>query len=488
MPKERPDPTRPSDFAGKGYGMQSDDLKRILERQREAFRLAPNPSHIERKSHLETLCLALKTNTEGMAQAICEDFGHRSPDETRLAEIFSSLEATRHAIHHLKRWMRPEKRPVSGWFLFGKALVIKQPLGVVGIIVPWNYPLHLAVVPLTSALAAGNRVMIKMSETAPNFGSFFAALIRRHFPENQIAVINGGPETGKAFSALPFDHLLFTGSTTVGRVVMKAASENLTPVTLELGGKSPAIIGPDYPIKKAASRIMIGKSFNAGQTCFAPDYVLVPENKIQEFVEATRLATAQYYPTIEENPDYTAIINQHHYLRLQSYLQDAQDQGATLIDLNPEGKPLNPTSRKMAPTLILGIKNTMKVIQEEIFGPLLPVVPYRTLEEAIEYVNGRPKPFALYYFDHDLARVNLVLSKTFSGDATVNDTMLHVLQNELPYGGVGLSGMGYYHGREGFETFSKKKGVFIQSRLNAVSFLKPPYGKLFKTIVRFMLR
>lgn len=468
--------------------MSPDDLKRIFELQQAAFRLSPDPSHIERKSHLETLYLALKTNRDGIAQVICKDFGHRSPDETRLAEIFCSLDAIRHAIRHLKRWMRPEKRPVSGWFLFGRALVIKQPLGVVGIIVPWNYPLHLSVVPLTSALAAGNRVMIKMSETAPHFGDLFAALIRRHFPENQIAVITGGPDIGRAFSALPFDHLLFTGSTTVGRAVMKAAGENLTPVTLELGGKSPAIIGPDYPIQKAASRIMLGKSFNAGQTCFAPDYVLVPENKMGEFVEAARRVIAQCYPTIEENLDYTAIINQQHTLRLQSYLRDAQDQGAEIIDLNPEGKPLDPSSRKMAPTLILAKKDSMKIFQEEIFGPLLPVVPYRTLEEAVAYVNGRPKPFALYYFDHDPARVNFVLNKTFSGDATVNDTMLHAMQNDLPYGGVGLSGMGYYHGREGFETFSRKKGVFFQSRLSAVPFLKPPYGKLFRTIVRFMLR
>ncbi len=423
-----------------------------------------------------------------MAQAISADFGHRSTDETRLLEIFPSLETIRYVTTHLEKWMKPERRRVSRWFIPGRAMIIKQPLGVVGIITPWNYPLYLAMVPLVYALAAGNRVMIKMSENIPRFGGLFAALIGQYFPEEQISVINGGPDIGKAFSNLPFNHLLFTGSTAVGRMVMKAAGENLTPLTLELGGKSPAVIGPDFPVGKAAERIMFGKSINAGQTCIAPDYVLLPENKVLAFVDASRKEIAKSYPEIWENPDYSSIINHHHYLRLKSYLQDAIDQGASIVDLNPEKTLSGPGSRKIAPLLILGTKPSMKVVQEEIFGPFLPVIPYQSLDEAIEYINRRPKPLALYYFDYNRKRIKRILSETLSGGVTINDSIFHIGQNDLPFGGVGASGIGHYHGKEGFETFSRKKGVFLQSRWNPIFLLRPPYRgrKWIKWLIDFM--
>ncbi len=462
-------------------------LNEIFNKQKAAFQRNPFPDARERRRRLHLLQDVLHDNEDAIARAICADFGQRSAHETRMLEIFVSQAALHHARRHLRRWMKPERRPTSLWFLPGRSEVHCQPLGVVGVIVPWNYPLYLAVGPLASALAAGNRVMLKMPELAPAFGELFASILAQRFPDDLIAVINGGPDVARSFSALPFDHLLFTGSTAVGRSVMNAASRNLTPVTLELGGKSPAIVGPDFPIRVAAIRIIYGKCLNAGQTCIAPDYVLLPAGREREFIEAARKEVVRLYPSIESNRDYSSIINQGHYERLRSLLEECQGKGALVEYLHPEKVIFYPGSRKIAPVAVLNATGETKVMHEEIFGPLLPIVPYRDLDEALRYVNDRPRPLAVYYFDNDPARVSKVLKGTVSGGVTVNDTIFHIAQDSLPFGGVGPSGMGQYHGKEGFETFSKKKAVFYQTRLNGAGLLKPPYGKMFDTMLNIMI-
>ncbi len=463
-------------------------LQGLFESQRRAFAAHPYPGDHQRRGHLLALERALKSGAEALAQAIHEDFGSRSTAETQLLEVFPSLGAIRHARRHLKRWMRPERRPVSLWFQPGRARVVWQPLGVVGIIVPWNYPVFLSLAPLVAALAAGNRVMIKMSELTPRTGEALERLLRAAFPEDLVAVVNGDVAVARAFAGLPFDHLLFTGSTAVGREVMRAAAANLTSVTLELGGKSPAIVAPGFPLAEAADKIMFGKCANAGQTCVAPDYVLVPAGTEQAFAEAARAAVARLYPTLAANPDYSAIVNERHYRRLAGYLEEARARGATVLEINPAQETLDPAARKLAPALVLGAGEGLQLMQEEIFGPVLPVVPYDNLDAALAHVAERPRPLALYYFDRDPARTRHVLERTHSGGVTVNDVLLHVGQEDLPFGGVGDSGMGHYHGRHGFETFSKQKGVFVQSRLSGAGLLKPPYGRRFEALIRLLLR
>jgi acyl-CoA reductase-like NAD-dependent aldehyde dehydrogenase len=463
------------------------DLDTLFTRQREAFARQPFPSASARKDLLDRLEALVKDNAREWADAISRDFGGRSRHESELLEVFPSLEAIRHARRHLRRWMKPERRSTSLWFLPGRSSVVAQPLGVVGIVVPWNYPLYLAVGPLVPALAAGNRALVKMSETTPATGELFARLAGKHFPGGEVTVVNGGPDVAQAFCRLAFDHLLFTGSSGVGRHVMRAAAENLTPVTLELGGKSPAIVGRGFPVAEAAGRVMFGKCLNAGQTCIAPDYVLVPEESVPAFVEAARAAVASLYPTLAANPDYTAIVDDRHRDRLARLLADALARGAQASELNPAGEDVA-AAGKRAPTLLTGVDASMAVMREEIFGPLLPVVPYRTLEEAIDFVNARPRPLALYVFEHDGAAVDHVIANTVSGGVAVNETIVHIAQDDLPFGGVGESGMGRYHGREGFDTFSQRKAVFRQSRLNGLKLFRAPYGRRFEALVRFLLR
>ncbi|MCZ7656128.1 MAG: coniferyl aldehyde dehydrogenase [Rhodocyclaceae bacterium] len=404
-----------------------------------------------------------------------------------MLELFPSFEAIRHARRHLKSWMRPERRAVSMWFLPGRARVLHQPLGVVGIIVPWNYPLLLAVGPLVAALAAGNRVMVKMSEYTPATSELFAHLVSKYFSDDEVVVVQGDAGVAQAFAQLPFGHLLFTGSTKVGYSVMRAAAENLTPVTLELGGKSPAILGPDFPLEKFVERVMVGKTMNAGQTCIAPDYVLVPAGRAREFIAAAQKVMADCYPDILRTPDYSSIISERHFNRLVGLVEDARAQGAEVVPLSSAAEP-DAKSRRIPPVALLNVTPDMQAMQEEIFGPILPVVPYRDLDEAIRYVNARPNPLALYYFDQDRGRIDHVLEQTLSGGVTINDTILHIAQDSLPFGGVGESGKGHYHGFEGFEAFSKKKAVFYQSRLNGMALFKPPYGKLFERMVKLLTR
>jgi coniferyl-aldehyde dehydrogenase len=462
-------------------------LHDAFARQREAAAREPYPDAATRDRRLAALAGLLRGNADAIAAAIARDFGHRSVHETRLLELFPSLEGVKHARRHLRRWMKPERRSVSLWFRPGRAQVIAQPLGVVGIVVPWNYPIYLAAGPLAGALAAGNRVMIKMSELAPATGTLLGALVASAFAPDEVCVVNGDADVGRAFSALPFDHLLFTGSTAVGRAVMRAAADNLTPVTLELGGKSPAIVAPGYPLGAAAERIMVGKLMNAGQTCIAPDYALVPAAEADAFVAAARSVVAACWPDPMRSPDYTSIVDVRHFGRLTGYLDEARSRGAEIITLAPGATP-DAATRRIPPTIVRGAPADTALMRDEIFGPILPVVTYRQFDEALAYVNARPRPLALYHFDRDERRIERVLTGTVAGGVTINDTILHIAQDDLPFGGVGASGMGQYHGRDGFDAFSKRKGVFRQARFNAIGLFNPPYGKTFDRLVSFLLR
>ncbi|KMM78726.1 coniferyl aldehyde dehydrogenase [Pseudomonas deceptionensis] len=460
------------------------DLHSLLDMQRKAYAAHPFPPLAQRQQWLKSLRQLLSREREVLIDAISQDFSHRSPDETLFAELMPSLHSLDYTLKHLKRWMKPSSRSVGMMFQPASAKVVYQPVGVVGIIVPWNYPLYLAMGPLIGALAAGNRVMLKLSEFTPATGRLLKDLLGRIFPEDMVAVVLGEADVGVAFSGLAFDHLLFTGSTHVGKLVMRAAAENLTPVTLELGGKSPAIVSADVPLKDAAQRIAWGKSLNAGQTCIAPDYVLVPQDRVEGFVEAYRQAIHSFYPTLIDNPDYSAIINERQLARLEQLQADATLKGARLIPLYDQGQ-----GRRMPHALVLDVNDDMQVMQDEIFGPLLPIVPYTDLEHALAYVNARPRPLALYYFGYNKTEQQHVVHNTHSGGVSINETLLHVAIDDLPFGGVGHSGMGHYHGHEGFLTFSKAKGVLIKQRLNSSLMIYPPYGRqLVRLIQKLFIR
>ena len=464
--------------------VQPDALQSLLDKQRQAYAAHPFPPLAQRQQWLKSLRQLLSREREVLIDAISQDFSHRSPDETLFAELMPCLHSIDYALKHLKRWMKPSSRSVGMMFAPASAKVMYQPLGVVGIIVPWNYPLYLAIGPLVGALAAGNRVMLKLSEFTPVTGHWLKDLLGRIFPEDMVAVVLGEADVAVAFSGLAFDHLLFTGSTHVGKRVMRAASENLTPVTLELGGKSPAIVSADVPLKDAAQRIAWGKTLNAGQTCIAPDYVLVPQNRLEGFVDAYRQAVLSFYPTLADNPDYTAIINDRQLARLERLQTDATLKGARLIPLYEQGQ-----GRRMPHALLLDVNDDMQVMQDEIFGPLLPVVPYSTLDQAMAYINRRPRPLALYYFGYNKAEQQRVIHTTHSGGVSINETLLHVAIDDLPFGGVGHSGMGHYHGHEGFLTFSKAKGVLCKQRLNSSPMIYPPYDRqLVRMIQKLFIR
>lgn len=454
-------------------------LQSLFDAQRAAYAANPMPPAAQRQQWLKALRELLSAERQALIDAISQDFSHRSADETLLAELMPSLHGIHYASRHLNGWMKSSRRKVGLAFQPASAQVVYQPLGVVGVIVPWNYPLYLAIGPLVGALAAGNRVMLKLSESTPATGLLLKELLGRIFPEDLVGVVLGEADIGVAFSRLRFDHLLFTGATSIGKHVMRAAAENLTPVTLELGGKSPAIVSRDVPLKDAAERIAFGKTLNAGQTCVAPDYVLVPEDRVGAFVEAYRQAVRGFYPTLADNPDYTAIINERQLARLNGYISDATSKGALLIPLFDQGQ-----QRRMNHSLLLNVSDEMLVMQDEIFGPLLPIVPYRDLDQAFAYINQRPRPLALYYFGYDKREQNRVLHETHSGGVCLNDTLLHVAQDDMPFGGIGASGMGHYHGHEGFLTFSKAKGVLTKQRFNAAKLVYPPYGTSIQKLIQ----
>ena len=462
-------------------------LQKLLEAQRAAFR-GEAVDYPRRMQALAALRNGLRARQEELVRAISEDFGGRSFEETLALELFPLYDQIRHARNHLKGWMRRKKVP-STWFLLpSRTFVQFQPLGVVGVMGAWNYQLLLTLGPLIDALAAGNHVMLKPSEVTPRSAEVIKSIITDAFPADYVSCLTGDAKMAEAFSTLPFDHLFFTGSTRVGKLVMQAAAANLTPVTLELGGKSPAIIHKSYSLERAVQRILTGKLYNAGQTCVAPDYVLLPEGQEEAFEALAREEVARLYPKLVDNPDYTRIVNGSHYQRLQSYVDDATGRGAGVVVLNPANEQATPENRVFPPTLIFSPSEEMKVMQEETFGPVLPVLTYKSLEEAINYVNAQPKPLALYYFDENESRVNKLLKETLSGGVTINDCVYHLVQHNLPFGGVGASGMGHYHGFEGFATFSKKRGVMVQRRLASSALLKPPFRKRKKALIDLLLR
>ena len=464
-----------------------DNLQALFVKQQNAFRKFGTPDGEQRRAALKRMHNVVLAYANELVHAVNADFGQRSPYETRLLELFPVLESIKHARRHVVRWMKNERRSPAPWFWPARAEVIFQPLGVVGIVVPWNYPIYLTFGPLIAAISAGNRVLIKVSELTPCTGEVLQRVLAQAFTEDEVAVVNGDVQLAQAFTRLPFNHLLFTGSTAVGAKVMAAASENLTPVTLELGGKSPALVGPDAHIGRAANRIMLGKLLNAGQTCVAPDYVLVPQDREKIFLKRARRAAQRFYPKFEKNPDYASIISDHHYRRLQACIQDAVDKGAEIIELINCSDDSLATQRKFKPLVITNIRPDMRVAKEELFGPILPIITYHSLDQALAHINNRPRPLALYYFGKNKALIQKVLTETHSGGVTINDTILHVAQDDLPFGGIDASGMGCYHGRDGFETFSKKKGVLFQRRFNGMFLVSPPFGRRAMVVIRLML-
>jgi len=450
-------------------------MEDIFRAQKKSFRNNPYPSAKERINHLERLKPALLNNISMLTEAVNKDFGSRSYDETKLAEILTSLEGLKYYVKNMRKLMQPLKRKTGILHFPSVARVVYQPLGVVGVISPWNYPIFLAMGPLLGALAAGNRVIIKMSEYTPHTATAFKRIIAEAFCEDHVAIITGDADVGVAFSKLPFDHIIFTGSTSVGRHVMRAASENLTPVTLELGGKSPVIVSDHVSMSDVAERVAFGKCINAGQTCIAPDYLLCPTNRVDEFVTEFSACVSKMYPNMLNNPDFTSVINKRQNSRLKEYLDDAKDKGARIIEINPANENFEKTN-KIPITMVLNVNDEMKIMQDEIFGPLLCIVPYDGLDKALEFVNDRPRPLALYYFDYNKSRCEKVLKESHSGGVCLNDTITHVSVDDMPFGGVGDSGMGSYHGPEGFKTFSHTKSVFEKGKINGTKYIFPPFG------------
>ena len=452
----------------------------------ELSRTAPAPTLELRLDRLKRLRAAVSENEARFEAAISADFGHRSSTETLIAEIMMVLSEIKHATKHLKKWMAPQRISTTLQFAPARNRLIPQPLGVVGIISPWNYPLQLTLAPAVAALAAGNRVMIKPSELVPRFSALLAEVIAQKFDAGEMVVTGIEEGIAQAFAALPFDHLMFTGSTRVGRLIAEAAGRNLTPVTLELGGKSPAIIDRSADLDEAAERIAYGKLLNAGQTCIAPDYALVPQNSVQDFAEKLQGHVRRMFGTDPANKDYTSIVSDRHYARLEGLVADAAAKGATIMQAARPDDPAWKLKRKFPPSIIVGATPEMSVMQEEIFGPLLPVIGYREAAEPIAHINAHDRPLALYWFGKDNAARDEVLARTVSGGVTVNDCLFHFAQINQPMGGVGASGTGAYHGEWGFRTLTKLKPVFYRSRFNRLADLYPPYGAKIARLEKLM--
>ena len=458
----------------------------ILEAQRAAFNAASNSSYADRVAKLKQLGQAIANNEEAFKEAISADFGNRSHIETVLAETMVIKGGISHTLKNLKKWMRVRKVPTAIQYKPSYNRVIPQPLGVIGIISPWNYPLQLAIMPLIGAIAAGNRAMIKPSEYTPRLSDLLQVVLAQVFSQDEVYVAVGGVDVATKFSALPFDHLLFTGSTNVGRIVAKAAAQNLVPCTLELGGKSPTIIDDSANMKLTTQRILNGKSLNAGQTCVAPDYVLMPEAKIDDFADAFIKRAEEFYPTFAGNPDYTSIVADSHYARLQDLLEDAENKGARIRVAGTDDKQQLAKERRVPITVVTKTTPDMKIMQEEIFGPLLPIVASEDLDSSMDYIQKRERPLALYWFGDNKHKRDKVLHETISGGVTINDCAWHVIQEDIPFGGVGPSGMGAYHGEDGFKTFSHMKGVFFQSKFSSGHNLYPPYTHKTNSLLSLM--
>lgn len=467
-------------------------MRAILDVQKRVNISKGPPDARLRKDRLTRCVELLLAHQEEFIEALNADFGVRSRDMSRLTDIAGAINPLKSARADLEGWMKPQKRKVSPaalGVLGAKAEVRYQPKGVVGIISPWNFPVQLAFDAIASALAAGNRIMLKPSEFTPVTSALIAQTIDLYFDEDEMAVILGGPDVGAAFAGLPFDHLIFTGATSVGRQVMRAAADNLTPVTLELGGKSPVVVGRSADMAKTAARVMAGKTMNAGQICLAPDYVLAPKESVDTFVGEAKAAVAKMYPTMKDNPDYTSMINQRHFERVRGLISDARAKGAEIVEINPNNEDFSQQEHhKIPPTLIVGATDDMTVMQEEIFGPVLPIRTYTAIDETIAEINARPRPLALYYFGDDSAESDAMLNRTHSGGVTINDVIFHVTMHDLPFGGVGPSGMGAYHGHRGFLEFSHEKAIYRQTASEILAVMRPPYGAAFKKQVDARLK
>ncbi len=460
------------------------DMQAQFARLKKLSRTQPINDWATRANQLDNLEVMLSDNQALLAKSISADFGYRSESETQFAELFPSFTGISYAKKHGKRWMKAQRVSISALYMPAHNEILPQPLGVVGIMVPWNYPLFLAIGPMIDALTAGNRIMIKMSEAAPQFAQTFADTISRYFSPDMVCVVIGEVEIAEEFSKLPFDHLLYTGSTAVGKKVMAAAAPNLTPVTLELGGKSPVLVLEGANLENAVNRVMMGKTLNAGQTCIAPDYVLIQRQYHEEFIRLAREWMEKHYPNIEDNPDYSRIINGEQFKRVKGYLDNLSGEGIhklTAADSNVE-------TRLMPPVIVSEPAPDSDVMQNEIFAPILPLMHYDTLDDAIAFVNERPRPLALYVFGDNNRDIDKVRTNTVSGGLCINEVVMHVVQHDLPFGGVGDSGTGAYHGKAGFERLSHMKPIFIQSKINGLNILLPPYGGLFKKAMALFLK
>jgi len=468
-------------------------MKVILEKQKQQhIDEGPLPVSV-RKDWIDRCIFSLIKYQNEIAEVISEDFGHRSTESSLLSDVAGSITSLKMAKENIDKWVKPEKRKVSPsilGFLGAKLRIEYQPLGTVGIISPWNFPVTLTFGPLGSIFAAGNRAMIKPSEFTPKTSELMKKMFSEEFSEEEVAVFTGGPDVGEAFSSLPFDHLLFTGATSIAKHVMKAASENLVPVTLELGGKSPVIISENSNFEVSVNRIMAGKTLNAGQICLAPDYVFVPEDKKESFISESKNVINKMFPTLKENPDYTSVINQRHYDRLNSYISEANEKGAEVIEINPSNEDFNQQpNHKIPPTLIINPDEELSVMKEEIFGPILPVKTYSDITETIDYINSKDRPLGLYYFGQDKGEMDNILKNTTSGGVTVNDVVFHVAQENAPFGGVGPSGTGSYHGIEGFKNFSHAKTIYTQTKFDGlINIFRPPYGSKVKSALKTQIK
>jgi coniferyl-aldehyde dehydrogenase len=466
----------------------------VLEAQRQAYLTEGVVTAETRIDRINRAIDGLVKYQDKLSAALNEDFSCRPREITLLTDVGASIAPLKHARKHLRKWMKPEKRPTMFPLnlLGGRSRILYQPLGVAGIISPWNFPVSMVFAPMAGALAAGNRVMVKPSEFTPATSEVLAELIGDAFAEEEVAIFPGGPEVGQAFSDLPLDHLLFTGATSIARHIMAAAAKNLVPVTLELGGKSPVIISRSADLEASLGKIMLGKTMNAGQICLAPDYLMVPEEKLNEVIAAATKAVEEMYPKLLDNPQYTSVINERHYQRLNSYLQEAEEAGAQVISINPANEDFaaQQGTRKIPPTLLPEPPAGLKVSEEEIFGPLLPIRTYKDFEETIAYVNANPRPLGAYYFGEDSAEEEAVMSRTTSGGACINDVIMHIMQEDLPFGGVGPSGMGSYHGFEGFKTFSHAKSVYRQAKVNVAKLggMLPPYGSATEKTIKMNVK
>lgn len=455
----------------------------ILALQKDAYRRYPLPTAKERIERLARLRKVLVKYQDQIAEAINQDYGNRSISETKIGELLTCLEQIKYYSKHLTQWMKASHRHIGLLHQPAKAWVQYQPMGVIGIIAPWNYPLLLALSPLICALAAGNHAMIKVSSASETFGYVLQNALSEAFPQELVAVVNGGGIISDTFSHLAFDKLVFTGSTNVGKTVMKAAAENLVPVILELGGKSPVIVHPSIDLKVVAERVAFGKLWNAGQTCVAPDYIFLPKGKSAEFIQCFTQVAKAMYPTLKNNPDYTSMVNDKQNNRVQAYLEDALKQGAKLTEVNPSNEELA-SVRKIAPTLLTGVTAEMQIMQNEIFAPVLPILEYDQIDEVIEFINDRPRPLALYYFDFNDSRAEYIAQRTHSGHFGQNAVVTHVAQDDLPFGGVGASGMGRYHGPEGFFSLSNERSVMSVPKLFSLKYVLAPFNRPIPSIIR----